>query len=99
MPFGLANAPATFQLYINYALRDYLNIFCIAYLDSILIYSYCKANHVAHVSKVLKVILQHRLFGCLNKCEFHVKKVGFVEFIVMLEGVAIEPGKTSCITN
>ena len=57
MPFGLANAPAIFQSYINYMLRNYLNVFCIAYLDDIFIYSYCKANHATYVSKVLKAIL------------------------------------------
>ena len=99
MPFGLANAPATFQLYINYMLRNSLNVFCIVYLDNILLYSYCKANHVAHVSKVLEAIVQHRLFGRLDKCEFHVKKVGFVKFIVTPEGIAMEPGKMSCIID
>ncbi len=39
MPFGLANAPATFQGFINYALQDLLDICCITYLDDILIYS------------------------------------------------------------
>ena len=99
MPFGLANAPAIIQLYINYVLRDYLDVFCIAYLDNILIYSYCKANHVTHVRKVLEAILQHRLFGCLDKCEFHIKKRGFVGFIVTLGGVAMKPGKMLCIIS
>ena len=78
MPFGLTNPPATFQLYINYMLRNYLDVFCIAYLNDILIYSYRKADHVVHVSKVLKAILQHQLFGRLDKCKFHVKNLGFV---------------------
>ncbi len=80
-------------------LRNYLDIFCIAYLNNILIYSYCKANHVAHVSKVLKDILQHWLFDRLDKCKFHVKKVSFIGFIVTHEGIVMEPGNMSCITN
>ena len=99
MPFGLANAPATFQLYINYVLQDYLDVFCIAYLDNIFIYSYHKANHMAQVNKVLEAILQHWLFGCLNKCKFHVKKMSFISFIITPGGVTIEPGKTSCIID
>jgi len=39
MRFGLTNAPATFQVYINNALRPFLNRFCTAYRDDILIYS------------------------------------------------------------
>jgi Reverse transcriptase (RNA-dependent DNA polymerase) len=38
-PFGLANAPSTFQKYINWTLRDYLDEFVSAYLDDILIFS------------------------------------------------------------
>jgi len=39
MPFSLCNAPATFPAYINEALKGYLDVFCTAYLDVILIYS------------------------------------------------------------
>ena len=39
MPFGLCNAPSTFQAFINDVLREYLDVFCSAYLDDILIYS------------------------------------------------------------
>ena len=39
MPFGLKNAPATFQHFINNVLCDYLDDFVISYIDDILIYS------------------------------------------------------------
>lgn len=39
MPFGVVNGPATFQGYINSILREYLDLFYIAYWDDILIYS------------------------------------------------------------
>ena len=39
MPFGLINVPASFQKLINDTLREYLNIFVLAYLDDILIFS------------------------------------------------------------
>ena len=44
MPFGLANAPATFQHMINDVLRDYLDVFVVAYLDDLLIFSTNKKN-------------------------------------------------------
>jgi hypothetical protein len=39
MPFGLYNALATFQAYINCALVGLVDIYCVVYLDDILIYS------------------------------------------------------------
>ena len=45
MPFGLANAPATFQAYINRALIGLVNITCVVYLDDILIFSETPANY------------------------------------------------------
>ena len=53
MPFGLANAPATFQAYINNALQGYLDDFCIVYLDDILIYTQEGDDHEAKVKLVL----------------------------------------------
>jgi hypothetical protein len=53
MPFGLTGAPATFQRFINDSLRGYLDQFCSAYLDDILIYSKTKEEHTEHVRKVL----------------------------------------------
>jgi hypothetical protein len=38
-PFGLANAPSTFQKYINYALQDYLDEFYLAYINDVLVYT------------------------------------------------------------
>ena len=50
LPFGLTNGPSTFQQYINDTLWDFLNDFCQAYLDDILIYSRTKKEHQKHVS-------------------------------------------------
>ena len=54
MPFGLTNAPASFQRFINKVLREYLDIFVIAYLDDILIFLITLNKHIDHVTKVLE---------------------------------------------
>jgi hypothetical protein len=54
MPFGLTNAPASFQRWMNEVLSNYLDIFCIAYLDDILIYSDNLTQHRQHVRLVLE---------------------------------------------
>jgi hypothetical protein len=58
MPFGLANAPATFQSYIHRALGGLLDRTCVVYLDDILIYSENEEDHGGHVKEVLDRLIQ-----------------------------------------
>ena len=53
MPFGLTNTPATTQRFLNDTLREFLDLFCIVYIDDILIYSNNKGEHREQVQKVL----------------------------------------------
>ena len=53
MPFGLANAPATFQVYIHRAFAGLVDVVCIVYLDDILVFSNNENEHWAHVQEVL----------------------------------------------
>ena len=50
MPFRLTNVPATIQTLINDILKEYLDRFCVIYLDDILIYSNNIEDHKKHVS-------------------------------------------------
>ena len=54
MPFGLSNAPATFQRFMNNVLSDLLDVCIVIYLDDILIYSDDIMQHRKHVKEVLK---------------------------------------------
>ena len=58
LPFGLCNGPATYQRYMNDVLIDYLDNFCITYLDDILIYSELESDHIRHIRKVLERLRQ-----------------------------------------
>ncbi len=49
VPMGLINTPATFQAYINQALRGLVDDFCIVYLDDILVFSKTKEEHNTHL--------------------------------------------------
>ena len=53
MPFGLTNTPASFQRWMNEILSDYLVIFCVAYLDDILVFSQNEEKHWEHVQAIL----------------------------------------------
>jgi hypothetical protein len=69
MLFRLTNALATYQALVNNVLREHLNIFIIAYLDNILIYSQSKKEHRKHIRTVLKLLQQHSLLVDPNKCK------------------------------
>ena len=53
MPFGLTNALASFQKLINDTLREYLNIFVLAYLDDILIFLIDYKQYVQYMRMIL----------------------------------------------
>ncbi|OWT42257.1 reverse transcriptase (RNA-dependent DNA polymerase) domain-containing protein [Pochonia chlamydosporia 170] len=69
MPFGLSNAPATFQARINEVLRPFLDRYCTAYIDDILIYSNDLASHRLHVKSVLQALEAAGLQLDVKKCE------------------------------
>jgi len=53
MPFGFTNVPASFQRWMNEFLSDYLDIFYVAYLDDILVFSQNEEKHREHVQAIL----------------------------------------------
>jgi hypothetical protein len=87
MSFELANASTTFQSYINFALKKFLNVFVIIYLDDILIYSQNEEEHTNHVRLVLKRLKKYKLFAKLNKCDFDLKEIDYLKFIVEVNDI------------
>ena len=76
MPFGLSNALASFQGYINKILVEKLDVFVIVYLDNILIFTEDAGQaHVKAICWVLNKLRKHGLFANLKKCHFHKDEV------------------------
>ena len=98
-PFGLANAPSTFQKYINWALRDYLDEFCSAYIDDVLIYTDGSLEeHRKHVRQVMERLRVAGLQIDIDKCEFEVKTTKYLGFILEVgKGVRMDPEKIRAI--
>ena len=82
MLMGLTNAPATFQKFINNILRPFLDQFCTAFLDNILIYSNTLEEHHVHIRRVLEVLKGVGLTLKPEKCEFHKASVKFLGVII-----------------
>lgn len=98
-PFGLSGAPASFQRYMNSVLNKYLDDFVTAYLDDVLIYSSgTLAEHETKVRRVLRSLADAGLYLDPAKCEFSVKEVKYLGFIVRAgKGVACDPEKQQAI--
>ena len=97
MPFGLVNAPATFQAMMNHILREFLDHGVVVYLDDILIYSKNQKEHEVLVKKVLERLEQHDLAVSLKKSVFHTKTVEFSGYIVGTDGVTMSERKVESI--
>ena len=99
LPFSLCNGPASFQRFINSVLFDYIDDFCTAYIDDILIYSEDPLEHEAHVCKVLDRLRQAGLPVDLKKSEFSVTSTKYLGFIIGIEGIAMDPDKVTIIKD
>jgi len=93
IPFGLINAPTTFQTMMNNILREFLNRKVVVYLDDILIYSENREDHIQLVQKVLDRLEQHDLAVWLKKSVFHQAEVEFLGYIVKTRGITISDRK------
>ncbi|KAL2890638.1 Retrotransposable element Tf2 155 kDa protein type 1 [Ceratocystis lukuohia] len=100
MPFGLANAPAEFQSFVNSLLRPYLDVWLSAYVDDILIYTDgTLEDHYEKVNLALEKIFEGQLTIGIDKCEFAVSKVKYLGYILEPGSVSTDPSKVSAITE
>jgi len=97
MPFGLCNAPAALQRWINEVLIQHIDMCCIVYLKNLLIYSNTLQQHRKDVSNILEAIRKSGMKVKPSKCEFHQSETEYLGFIIGQEGVKTDPVKTQAI--
>ena len=93
MPFGLCNAPSTFQAVMNSIFRPYLRKFVLVFFDDILIYSPNRTMHLEHVQKAFEILRHYNFFIKLSKCAFGQQEIEYLGHIVTSEGVKVDQGK------
>lgn len=97
MPFGLKNAPSTFQRVMDNILRDYLYKSCFVYMDDIVIFSKSLQEHLIHVKQIFDKLKHYNLKVQLDKSEFLRKEVGFLGHVITAEGIKPNPAKIKAV--
>ncbi len=97
MSFKLINASATFQVYINWVLTELVNVFCVIYLNNILIYFSSLEEYQSHVKQILKQLWQFKLYANLKKCTFHTTQIKFLKFIIFTTDVSMNQQQVKII--
>ena len=99
MPFGLCNAPSTFQHLVNDIFSNLVEVYLVVYLDDILVYSSNLPEHISHVREVLRRLRENNLYAKLSKCEFHTSSLQFLGFVITPEGITMDKDKCAKILD
>jgi hypothetical protein len=99
MPFGLRNAPSTFQATMNVIFQPYLHRFVIVFFDDILVYSKTTAEHVQHLAIVFQCLMDNCFLLKLSKCSFCQPSISYLGHIVSADGVGPDPTKIESMVN
>ena len=99
MPFGLCNAPATFQRLMDMVLAGLQWSSCLVYLDDIIVIGKTFEDHLMNLREVFKHLKEAGLKLKRNKCDLCMEQVKFLGHIVSAEGVQIDPEKTEKVAQ
>ena len=99
MPFGLCNAPATFQRLMQRCLGGQLMESVLVYLDDVIVYSPDFDSHLRHLEEVFRAMEKYGLKLQPNKCHLLRREVNFLGHVVSAAGVSVDPGKVSAVKD
>jgi hypothetical protein len=99
MPFGLMNAPSTFQSLMNEIFRPMLRKFVLVFFDDILVYSKDWIAHMKHLKEVLGVLEEQGLVANKKKCHFAQNSIEYLGHVISRQGVAVDPSKVESVTK
>src|SRR5205814_9741349 len=80
--FNLINALIIFQVYINHALCDLVDDFCIVYFDNILVFLKSKKKHYQHLQLIIEHLQHTELYVNLKKCKFFKSEIKYFDFLI-----------------
>ncbi|XP_042030060.1 uncharacterized protein LOC121776994 [Salvia splendens] len=99
MPFGLTDAPSTFQAAMNGIFQPLLRKCVIVFFDDILVYSSTLDDHCSHLQQVLELLQSHKFFVKLSKCSFCSTTVEYLGHLVSDGSLKADPAKIDAMTS
>jgi hypothetical protein len=99
MPFGLCNAPSTFQSLMTHVFYPFLCHFFLVFFDDILIYSKTWTSHLSHVDQVLHLLSKNQIFLKKYKCVFGASEVEYLGHVVGKDGAWVDPNKIEAMQD
>lgn len=99
MPFGLCNAPATFQRLMDTVLMGLNFDICLAYLDDIILISKDIQSHISRLEMLFQRLRDAKLKLKPSKCSIMQKSVAFLGYIVSEKGIATDPSKIQAVVD
>jgi hypothetical protein len=99
MPFGLCNAPVTFQRLMNEVLDEFLWKFVVVYLDDLNVYSKTFAQHLDHLQQVFERLRQVGLKLNPEKCYFIKQELSFLGYLISPRGIHTDPAKVEKVKD
>ena len=99
LPFGLSNAPPSYQSWMNNILKDCIDRFALIYLDDCCIYSKTLQEHIEHVRHVIAIFEKHGLVVNLKKCKFGKRELEFLGFRISESGILPSVSKVKAIQD
>ena len=99
MPFGLCNAPATFQRLMDRVLGSLKWTHCLVYLDVILVFGRTLEEHNARLAAVLERLQKAGLTVNVAKCNFAAQSVSFLGHEVGVDGLRPNPEKVRAVAE
>ena len=99
MPFGLCNAPATFQRLMDVVLGRLKSTIALVYLDDIVVFSKDFDEHISNLAQVFQALRQAGLKLKPTKCNFGENELLFLGHVISKNSITVNPEKIRAVEN